>query len=83
MIQSVKNLSPDQKLALESLLGRPILDEEQISVRTIPASPDWLTAMQKDAKAKGAAKLTMDEIDGEIASARRAHEPNQRATPHG
>ncbi len=73
MIHSAKDLSPDQKQAIESLLGRPILDGEQVSVRTVPASPEWLISIQQDAKEKGADKLTMEEIDEEIASARRAH----------
>lgn len=72
MIHSVKDLSPDQRLAIESLLGRPILDGEQVSVRTVPASPEWLTAIQKDAREKGVDKLTGEEIDGEIGTARRA-----------
>jgi hypothetical protein len=33
MIHSVKDLSIDQKLAVESLLGRPVSDEEQISLK--------------------------------------------------
>ena len=71
MIHSVKNLSPDQKLAIESLLGRPISDGEQVSVRTLPASPEWLMSIQQDARKKGTDKLTMEEIDAEIAAARR------------
>ncbi len=71
MIHSVKDLSPDQKLAIESLLGRPISEGEQVSVRTLPASPEWLVSIQQDAKKKGTDKLTMEEIDAEIASARR------------
>jgi hypothetical protein len=72
MIHSSKDLSPDQRQAIESLLGRPIREGEQVSVRTIPASPEWLTAIQQDARERGANKLTMEEIDEEIASARRA-----------
>ena len=72
MIHSVKDLSPDQKLAIESLLGRPILDGEQVSVRTVPASPEWLTAIQREAKGKGADNLTLEEINKEISSARGA-----------
>ena len=71
MIHSVKDLSPDQKLAIESLLGRPISDGEQVSVRTLPASPEWLMSIQQDARKKGTDKLTMEEIDAEIAAARR------------
>jgi len=68
MIHSVKDLSPDQKLAIESLLGRPISEGEQV---TVPASPEWLTSIQQDARKKGTDKLTMEEIDAEIAAGRR------------
>ena len=81
MIHSVKDLSPDQRLAIESLLGRPVTEQEQISVRTVPVppAPEWLRAIQLDAKEKGLDSLTMDEIDAEIASARRErHKRDQR-----
>lgn len=71
MIHSVKDLSPDQKLAIESLLRRPISEGEQVSVRTVPASPEWLLSIQQDSRRKGTDKLTLDEIDAEIAAARR------------
>jgi hypothetical protein len=71
MIHSVKDLSPDQKLAIESLLGRPISEGEQVSVRTVPASPKRLASIQQDSRKKGTDKLTMEEIDAEIAAARR------------
>ena len=77
MIHSVKDLSPDQKLALESLLGRPISEGEQVSVRTVPASPEWLVSIQQDSRKKGTDELTMDEINAEIAAARR--ERDQRS----
>ena len=75
MIHSVKDLSPDQKLTIESLLGRPISEAEQVSVRTVPASPEWLASIQKDSRKKGTDKLTMEEIDAEIAAARRERGP--------
>ena len=71
MIHSVKDLSPDQKLALESLLGRSISEEEQVSVRAVPASPEWLASIQQDSRKKGTDNLTMDDIDAEIAATRR------------
>jgi hypothetical protein len=71
MIHSVKDLSPDQKLAIESLLGRPISEGEQVSLRTVPASPEWLVSIQHDSKEKGTDKLTMEDIDAEIAAGRR------------
>jgi hypothetical protein len=45
MIHKAKDLSPDQKVAIESLLGRRVLDDEAISVRTI--EPPALSAQQK------------------------------------
>jgi hypothetical protein len=73
MIHSVKDLSPDQKMAIESLLGRPVAEEEQISVRTVPVppAPEWLKSIQRDAREKGLDRLTPEEIDAEIAAARR------------
>jgi hypothetical protein len=40
MIRSAKDLSPDQKLVVESLLGRAIADSEKITIGTLstPAS---------------------------------------------
>ena len=38
MIHKAKDLSPEQKVAIESLLGRHVLDDEAISVRTRRAS---------------------------------------------
>jgi len=35
MIRAAKGLSPDQKTAIESLLGRRVLEDEEISVRAI------------------------------------------------
>jgi hypothetical protein len=40
-------------------------------VRTVPASPEWLASIQQDSRQNGTDKLTMEEIDAEIAGARR------------
>jgi hypothetical protein len=42
MIRDVKDLSPDQKMAVESLLGRPVLERETVSVQAFqpPAISD-------------------------------------------
>lgn len=68
MIHSVKDLSPDQRPTIESLLGRPVSEQEQISVRTVPVrpAPEWLKSIQQDAREKGLDLLTPDEIDSEI-----------------
>ena len=39
MIRNAKNLSPDQKAAIESLLGRRLLESEDIIVRAFEPSP--------------------------------------------
>ncbi len=73
MIHSAKDLSTAQKLAIESLLGRPVSENEQISIRTIatPPAPEWLRSIQLSAHENGVDTLTMEEIDAEIAAARR------------
>jgi hypothetical protein len=38
MIRNARDLSPDQKAAIESLLGRRVLEDEEISVRAIQPS---------------------------------------------
>ena len=40
-------------------------------VNTLAPAPDWLKDIQHDAKRKGLDKLTMSDIDAEIAAARR------------
>jgi hypothetical protein len=70
MIRNAKDLSPDQKLAIESLLGRAVSENEQISVSAVTL-PGWLKEWWESAKQQGLDHLTMDEIDAEIAAARR------------
>jgi hypothetical protein len=66
-----KDLSPDQKMAIESLLGRSI---EEISIRATasPSAPEWLQASWKSAQEQGLDQLSVEEIDAEIAAARKA-----------
>jgi len=83
MIRQAKDLSPDQKLAIESLLGRSLSNDEEISIRALsPHSlPDWLQESWETAKHLGLDRLSMDEIDAEIAAARR--ERHERADRPG
>ncbi len=73
MIHRASDLSAEQKMAIESLLGRRISEEEQISIRTLTPQPppEWLEGMQRDAARKGLDALSMQEIEEEIAAARR------------
>jgi hypothetical protein len=61
-------------MAIESLLGRSIAENEEISIRTTtsPTVPDWLQASWKSAKERGLDQLSLEEIDAEIAAARKA-----------
>jgi hypothetical protein len=40
VVHSVKDMSADQRLAVESLLGRQLRDEERVSIRPIPVTKD-------------------------------------------
>jgi hypothetical protein len=90
MIHKAKDLSPDQKTAIESLLGRRLLDEEAISVRLI--EPPALSDQQKrelaeqlrkyfaeiDVRRRPASKEEAEDILTEaIRSSRPAFRPHQ------
>jgi len=79
MTYKAKDLSPDQKMAIESLLGRSISENEEITIRTAtpPYAPEWLQASWKSAKEQGLDQLSMEEIDAEIAAARKARRENR------
>jgi hypothetical protein len=61
-------------MALESLLGRSIAENEEVSIRTTtsPSAPEWLQASWESAKEQGLNHLSMEEIEAEIAAARKA-----------
>jgi hypothetical protein len=44
MTHKAKDLSPDQRLAIESLLGRALAENEEIriSASAVPSAPNWL-----------------------------------------
>ena len=90
MIRNAKDLSPDQKAAIESLLGRCVLEDEDISVRAIqrPALSDQrrqelLEQLRKyfaevDARRKPASAEEAEEILTEaIRSTRPGYRPRQ------
>ena len=49
-------------------------------VKTMAPAPDWLKDIQAEAKRKGLDKLTMADIDAEIAATRRARRQRRRTT---
>jgi hypothetical protein len=81
MTHKAKNLSPDQKLAIESLLGRSIAENEEITIRTTtsPSAPGWLQESWESATKQGLDRLSMEEIDAEIAAARKARRERRPA----
>jgi hypothetical protein len=80
MIHKAKDLSPDQKMAIESLLGRSVADDEAISIRTLPSAsaPQWLLESWESAKQLGLDRLSTEEIDAEIDAARKARRNRQQ-----
>ena len=77
MIHKAKDLSPDQKMAIESLLGRSIAEDEAISIRALASAPEWLQQSWETAKRAGLDRLSIEEIDAEIDAARKAR-PNRQ-----
>jgi hypothetical protein len=73
MIPLAKDLSTEQKLAIEGLLGRSLSEDDKVSMRTLPVSPppEWLQDIQQEARRNGLDALTMQEIAAGIAAARR------------
>jgi len=74
MIHRAKDLSPDQRLAIVSLLGRSVGENEEIIIRTTasPSAPEWLRRSWESAQEQGLDQLSSEEIDAEIAAVRRA-----------
>jgi hypothetical protein len=81
MIRNAKDLSPDQKLAIESPLGRSVAEDETISVRTIASgsAPEWLQDSWESAKWRGLDLLSLEDIDAEISAARTARRSRRQS----
>jgi hypothetical protein len=67
-------------VAIESLLGRSVAEDEAISVRTMASvsAPEWLQKSWESAKRLGLDRLSMEEIDAEIDAARKARRNRQQ-----
>jgi hypothetical protein len=83
MTYKAKDLSPDQKTVIESLLGRSISENEEISIRATaaPTAPGWLQASWESAQEQGLDRLSMEEIDAEIDAARKARREPRSSQP--
>jgi hypothetical protein len=66
---------------LLDMLGRSIAENEEISMRatTTPSVHEWLRAFWKSAQEAGFDQLSVEEIDREIAAARKARREHQRS----
>jgi len=82
MIHKAKDLSSDQKTVIEGLLGRPVSEDDAISIRAMGSgsAPEWLKASWEGANRSGANQLSMDEIDAEIEAARRVRHTRGQTT---
>lgn len=80
MIHKAKDLSPDQRVAIEDLLGRAIGENEKIIIRTAdtPTPPEWLRRSWETAQEHGLDRLSEKEIDAEIAAVRKARRKQAR-----
>lgn len=80
MIHKAKDLSPDQKMAIESLLGRSIAEDEAISIRALASAsaPEWLQQSWESAERLGVDQLSLEEINAEIDAARKARRNRQQ-----
>jgi len=87
MIHHAKDLSPDQKTVIEGLLGRRVLESEEISVRAIEPPPlsdkrraEILSGLKAYFAEVDAQRLsvTPEEADAIIDEALRSTRPNYR-----
>lgn len=63
MIHKVSDLSPDQPIAIESLLGRSIGENEESVIRTTDSTytPDWLKRSWENAQEQGLDRLSSED----------------------
>ena len=80
MIHKAKDLSPDQRTTIESLLGRSVAEDESISIRTMASTstPEWLQQSWESAKRLGLDQLSSEQINAEIEAARKTRRERQQ-----
>ncbi len=80
MIHKAKDLSSDQRLAIEGLLGRSVGEDEAISICALTPdhAPEWLRNSWESAERLGLDRLSMEEIDAEIEAARKDRRKRQQ-----
>ena len=82
MIHKAKDLSQDQKIVVERLLGHAVSEDEAISVRAVKPSsaPEWLWKSWESAARPGLDRLSIEDIDAEIEAARKSRRDSQART---
>jgi hypothetical protein len=67
-------------MAVESLLGRSVGEDEGISIRVLApgSATEWLQESWESAQRLGLDRLSMEEIDAEIEAARKARPERQQ-----
>jgi hypothetical protein len=68
-------------MAIESLLGRSIAEDETISIRTLASlcAPEWLQKSWESANRLGLDLLSSEEIGAEIDAVRKARRNRQKS----
>ncbi len=69
MLHRVKDLSPDQKIAVEALLGRAVTSDESVSVRAVASAA--IVPSQLSPEARAEALLALDRYFAKVDSGRK------------
>jgi hypothetical protein len=72
MVCKAKELSSEQREVIEALLGRPVAEDTEISIKAFDpdSAPAWLLESWEGARRSGLDQISMEEIDAEIKAAR-------------
>lgn len=70
MLHRVKDLSPEQKVAVEALLGRPVSSDEAVSVRAV--APATIIPSQLSPEERAEALRKLDSYFAKVDSGRKA-----------
>ena len=78
-----RTMSELMREALRRYEQKPVILDVREYIRQIAPTPPALEAIQEDAKRKGTDKLTMEQIDREVAAVRRKHDKNNASKRAG
>ncbi len=78
-----RTMSELMREALRRYEQKPVILDVREYIRQIAPTPPALEAIQVDAKRKSTDKLTMEQIDREVAAVRRKHDKNNASKRAG